>query len=667
MAQAWREVINPAAPAQRYVLWDNGRIDPIGGALPITGTPTQFNTVPPANTPGPIRALVVTDWSGPSGYVMDWNGTVTGFGTVTAPASQAAGVPFGFPIAIDLAMNPTANGQGYILDVGAAVHEFGGATALTQPPALNINTGQEAWRFHFETFGGRFYVMTTWGAIYEMNGAGAITTVDNAALNSLGQTLGTRGAFWPSWSIAKEVEFYDFVNGKGWMLDGWGGIHNLNGAEVVFGQGIANVNYWPQWDIARDLSIIDNGTGAGPLTTLTLDGLGFDHQIIASTAPTAVVTAPTGTVTTTTRPRISWTYSDAEFDAQQSYHVKVFSSAQYGIGGFNPASSPNTYEVTQNSQTVFYHDPVFDFANGTWRAYVQVTDTSGLSSAWVNSQWIEGVTPPPTPTVTPTPGATALDGISVLVHATSPPGGTLFGLQYQDDASDPWRWVRGRVAGVTSDGSALIPNGSGNATIVDDEVSFGVVRTYRAISYTGSGTNLIVSAFSNPATAVQADTTKWILSNPADYSQGGVIHVQPNTFKLARPIVGSAFQPVGRQNAIVMTDGGPKGAIGDLKLTAPLLADYDMIADMIEAGTPLLLRDPYGRGFYIMPVYDSGGHLRGATGGTAAWSSELVLAPPDCGEVALSGAGFLNHISFPIVQVDRPLSGPATGPLALLA
>lgn len=655
MAQAWREVFNPADTDMRYVLWDNGRIDANGGALPITGTPTFFNTVPPAGTPGPARALQITDWSTPSGYLLDWAGTVTAFGQATPPASQAAGVPFFFPIAIDFFMNPLANGQGYWIDVGGTIHEFGGATPITSPTAVNINTGQQYVRIVFETFGGKYYAMTSWGAPVAGGGAAAITVVAGA------QTAGvtTTSPPWPGWSIAKAIRIYDFTLGRGWILDGWGGIHATNGAETVIGQGITNVNYWPGWDIARDLNILDNGTGAGPLTTTTLDGLGPTHLIVSSTAPVVDVTGPSGTITTTTRPTIQWTYSDAEQDAQVTYHIKVFSSAQYGIGGFDPSSSPNTYEVIASSPTVFFHVPIFDFTNGTWRAYVQATDTSGLTSAWDFIQWTQNVTPPPTPTVTPTAGLTALDGISVLVHSTSPPGGTFYGVQYQDQDMplDPWRWVRG--------GDALIPDGSGNATVVDKEPRFGVVRQYRAISYKQPTGDIIVSPFSITATGKQNDRTTWTLTDPLDTAKGGKVHLMENTFRAARPIIASAFQPAGRRTAIVFTDGTPKGLVGELQLILPLPADHAMVEAIIGTGNVLYLRDPYGRGWYLQPAYDAGGHLRGATGGTAAWVDELISAPPDCGEDAPSGSGFYTHATLPIIEVDRPLAGPSSGALAL--
>ncbi|MCA1571938.1 MAG: hypothetical protein LC798_16830 [Chloroflexi bacterium] len=107
------------------------------------------------------------------------------------------------------------------------------------------------------------------------------------------------------------------------------------------------------------------------------------------------------------RPTISWSIADPEGDPQQAYDYGVFSSDQYNIGGFDPATSPATYrsyEVTSTAQSV---QVPFDLVNGTtYRAYVRVRqpDVSGQPqwSLWAASNDVTiNVTPPAAPSPAP--------------------------------------------------------------------------------------------------------------------------------------------------------------------------------------------------------------------------------------------------------------------------
>lgn len=115
-------------------------------------------------------------------------------------------------------------------------------------------------------------------------------------------------------------------------------------------------------------------------------------------APTATVTAPSGTVTATSRPTVTWTYADAESDAQERYWVKVFSAAQYGAAGFDPTTSTPAWgsgEVFSAATSAV----VGLIPNGIYRAYVKVADvgSSGRYGPWAYSSFTEAaalVTPP---------------------------------------------------------------------------------------------------------------------------------------------------------------------------------------------------------------------------------------------------------------------------------
>lgn len=87
--------------------------------------------------------------------------------------------------------------------------------------------------------------------------------------------------------------------------------------------------------------------------------------------PTLAVSAPTGTVSLTSTPQIVWGFS-GDTIGQGGYRVRVFTAAQYGIGGFNPESSPSTYDSGVVTSTNTFHQlPAGTLAKGVvYRAYV---------------------------------------------------------------------------------------------------------------------------------------------------------------------------------------------------------------------------------------------------------------------------------------------------------
>lgn len=101
-------------------------------------------------------------------------------------------------------------------------------------------------------------------------------------------------------------------------------------------------------------------------------------------APTVTVTAPTG-AQSTSRPIVTWTYSDPEGSAQERYRVRIFTAAQYSAGGFDPAGSGAMHDSGEVfSGSTSYTLPV-DLLDGlSYRAYVVASDSGsgGRYSAW---------------------------------------------------------------------------------------------------------------------------------------------------------------------------------------------------------------------------------------------------------------------------------------------
>lgn len=103
--------------------------------------------------------------------------------------------------------------------------------------------------------------------------------------------------------------------------------------------------------------------------------------------PTVSAVLPS-TVTTTTRPTITWTYTDPDGDLQERARVKIFSSAEYGAGGFDPETSAATYDSGVLYQPTTSHRIDEDLVVGsTYKWYVKAADrgSAGNYSTWVAS------------------------------------------------------------------------------------------------------------------------------------------------------------------------------------------------------------------------------------------------------------------------------------------
>lgn len=157
-----------------------------------------------------------------------------------------------------------------------------------------------------------------------------------------------------------------------------------------------------------------NGLGLG----LDMTFLGQGHiadawvTITYANPPSVTWGTPNGTVTTTRKPLIDWNYVQGTDGpaAQSKFQVRIFSAAQYGIGGFDPATSPASADSGVVSSATTSWVPTVNLNNGTvYRAYVQVyATTNGVDqkSGWVFTSFDIAI-PVPVPTaVTPASGST---------------------------------------------------------------------------------------------------------------------------------------------------------------------------------------------------------------------------------------------------------------------
>lgn len=151
----------------------------------------------------------------------------------------------------------------------------------------------------------------------------------------------------------------------------------------------------------------DGATGStvvlpDPDNRTTLYALYVD--VVTAPRPTVTVNTPTGTVTDTSFPSVTWTPVFSDGSPQSAYEIKIYDAATYGASGFNPDTTEATIETgviadaDSRGQTL-----EGDLANSTtYRAYVRVASgVNGVNyfSDWAYSQFSLSIDSPATPTV----------------------------------------------------------------------------------------------------------------------------------------------------------------------------------------------------------------------------------------------------------------------------
>lgn len=108
-------------------------------------------------------------------------------------------------------------------------------------------------------------------------------------------------------------------------------------------------------------------TAATP--TFALDG----DSTVFDTPPTITGIAATQAIF----PLVSWTYNNASGYACQKFRVKIFTTTQAGIGGFDPDASPNTWDSGDVFSTATSITSATAIFAGTYDIYVKAADVVG--------------------------------------------------------------------------------------------------------------------------------------------------------------------------------------------------------------------------------------------------------------------------------------------------
>jgi hypothetical protein len=598
---------NPDGTRRYVVLWSTGRLATgNGAALPTSSanTPTSYFTSGiDSSTPwtfdrftllngGEIgRRLYIYNWSTMSGWVADGWGRLWPLGDAPAAGTPAQPLPYWGPnyftgaqggdILRAIQMSPTNLGGGYILDMLGPVHTFGGQSGtqgvVSSYPQFGFDIARDL-AVDFATL--HMLVLDGYGGLHRFGGGWNASTPLDAPISFAH----------PGYDIMRSLSV-NFTTGQGHVLDGWGGT-------VPFGVGGAaapeyafNGPYHYGWDIMRSLywfaETMDLGPGGTTKKFYVLDGLGSVTPWDALETPVVSVTGPADPVTTTSQPTITWSVTPSGV-VQAAWEVIVYPASVYNAAGFKPkqitgAAFRDTDYGTDTSVVVSPEELV---DGTTYRAYVRVTSSDGLKSAFGSSapfkQFTTAFARPTTPVLTATPNV-ANQYVQLQANAAAG-SGHVFEFQFSDDNAN-WYSVAG--AHRTSAQS-----------VNDYEAPIGSLRYYRL-------RRIKLSPFlaSNYATAsatltAGAGLASWFLKDLVDPSLNVALKTAEREYSLVEPQ--GVFYPPGSDLAVVVTPG-VKGTVQTLTVRSLDKATFDALVKILRRRQTLLLQSIWGENYYVWP------------------------------------------------------------------
>ena len=327
-----------------------------------------------------------------------------------------------------------------------------------------------------------------------------------------------------------------------------------------------------------------------------------------SAQPTVTVSAPTGTITTTTAPDVTWAFADTDNETQAFYQIKVFTDAQYGAGGFDPETSTATYnsgEIASSDNTAVVGALLLA---DTYRAYVRTAKSVNGEPFWSDyafSGFVISYTEPTIPTM-----AVAWDSdlgkASFTLTGDAVPGAYVsqyYDIHRSDDDGVVYAGIR--------NGENITPNASFIGTAVDYEAPRDTVAYYRCRSVAVDSSD---QEFPSDWGTVQQvlitnDETWWfkVIEEP-DYNLGSIRVLKELDVQIDEP--NTVFRPLGATRPIVVA-GPLQGEDGGYNIKTITETEWDNFYPILTHQGTILVQDPYGNQKYIRIV-------------TRDWNAETV-------------------------------------------
>lgn len=324
----------------------------------------------------------------------------------------------------------------------------------------------------------------------------------------------------------------------------------------------------------------------GGSNTVRLHELFLDVYYVA--VPVVDVTGPTGTLTETNRPTITWRTTFDEHSqgvGPSDLQVRVFTDAVYGGGGFNAATSTAAWETDRAASPSAIGGGVrvsANLANDTYRAYVRAKDSVSGWGSWDYAEFTVNVTPPDSPALVLTD-----DDANGRVTATVTPDNSPV-------ATDGVILERSRDGGATWE-VVIESEGGSPQTLHDYFAQSGVEVDYRACGWNDTDEDRLYSAYDTDSITPDHG---WWLKSATDPSLNVKLDERPRRIReldqMGRAARQTEQQPLGRDDVVVTQDtrAPRKGTL--VFFVADFLEITDAIDPLLDALGPVLIDGPIG-------------------------------------------------------------------------
>jgi hypothetical protein len=312
--------------------------------------------------------------------------------------------------------------------------------------------------------------------------------------------------------------------------------------------------------------------------------------------PVTTVLTPTGSVTSTNQPGVTFTYSDPDGLAIQArWQAKVWKRPGASWVGFDPDTT--TLEPAWQAEQIS-DATAFTIAQrldnlGVYRVYVRtahgVADNPPyIYGAWSFGEFTINLTQPATPALSVVDGD-HLAGILVTPAAAGSPNVEHFEVERSLDAGVTWAPFRYAAGGLALS-DAFPWNGGVPFSLQDLEPPYGVEVRYRAFSV---DTTLGTKVYSQPSTVriVTLRPQAFWLKCPAKPELNAKFPNEGSWVNLPRAVSRSIHQPIGRSLPVVVR-GKAKGRHVDLSLLLQGEAQEAALMALVDAGATLYLQSP---------------------------------------------------------------------------
>lgn len=354
----------------------------------------------------------------------------------------------------------------------------------------------------------------------------------------------------------------------------------VSGASVKAYQGPwvfnpAGGTVWPSGTV--DAMTMSLALGQTTTTVMQLR-LEFDHY----TTPAGT---PVSSTPNTDRPTISWTYNQAESLTQSSAHVKVFSTAVIGGGGFDPATSSYLYStvVAGAGTTVTPPDAIVVNAQ-VYKPYVQVISDAfsiPVRGTWTPSvpEYTPSFTAPTAPTLSATwsdtTSGTAQKAFVVTIAGSASP------FRYNLFRNDEQIVTLGTMA---ANGTTVYIDRGRNPVSAFTRYAAQIVTGTSATPQLSSGTTLfsLSTTYSSTWEISNADGTALV----TDYASP----VSSITFTKAES--NAVFRPLNSTKSVVVA-GEMTGDDGTIEWTTSTDSQWQTVYDLLTYQGPLRISSPF--------------------------------------------------------------------------